>query len=60
MGLHDFCHGCLQSATSSGVFINNPMITITIRIPSPGLIFNLAIIDYRLDHAAITDYSTTD
>ena len=44
----------------TGVFINNPMITITIRIPSLGLIFNLAIIDYRLDHAAITDYSITD
>ena len=39
-----------------GVFINNPMITITIRISSPGLIFNPTIIDYRLDHAAITDY----
>ena len=40
----------------AGVFINNPMITITIRISSPGLIFNPTIIDYRLDHAAITDY----
>ena len=44
----------------AGVFINNLMITITIRIPSLGLIFNLAIIDYRLDHVAITDYSITD
>ena len=42
--------------TTAGVFINNPMITITIRISSPGLIFNPTIIDYRLDHAAITDY----
>ena len=42
------------------VFINNPMVTITIRIPSLGLIFNLAIIDYRLDHVAIADYSITD
>ena len=40
----------------SRVFINNPMITITIRISSPGLIFNPTIIDYRSDHAAITDY----
>ena len=44
------------SQAVTGVFINNPMTTITIRIPSLGLIFNLAIIDYRLDHAAITDY----
>ena len=44
------------SIVLSGVFINNPMITITIRISSPGLIFNPTIIDYRLDHAAITDY----
>ena len=44
----------------AGVFINNPMVTITIGIPSLGLIFNLAIIDYRLDHVAITDYSITD
>ena len=46
----------MLEVTRSGVFINNPMITITIRISSPGLIFNPTIIDYRLDHAAITDY----
>ena len=40
----------------TGVFINNSMITTTIRISSPGLIFNPTIFDYRLDHAAITAY----
>ena len=46
----------VASSLEAGVFINDPMITITIRISSPGLIFNPTIIDYRLDHAAITDY----
>ena len=56
--MHDHArrHTRLLERDIAGVFINNPMITITIRISSPGLIFNPTIIDYRLDHAAITDY----
>ena len=53
-GEHERHHSWITPV--SGVFISNPMITITIRISSPGLIFNPTIIDYRLDHAAITDY----